>query len=102
MNIEKALEEMRSWIEYEKNNKDKILRADDLIDIQETIIKEVDRQNKIIRQAYSKANNYLYFDDSSDYGVGLWEVIRTLRPDLAEKWDNSDEWEDLKYIEEED
>ena len=56
MNIEKALEEMRSWIEYEKNNKDKILRADDLIDIQETIIKEVDRQNKIIRQAYAKAN----------------------------------------------
>lgn len=102
MNIEDALHEIKNWIKYEKNNKDKIVRADELIDIQETIIKEVEKQNKIIRKAYAKANNYLYFDDSSDYCVGLWEVTRTLRPDLAEKWDNNEEGVCLEYIEEED
>lgn len=102
MNIESALKEMKNWIEYEKNNKDKIIEADKLIDIQETIVTEIERQNKMIRKAYAKANNYLYFNDSSDYCVGLWEVLRTLRPDLADKWDNSDEWGDLQYIEEED
>lgn len=51
------------------------------------------------KKAYIQANNYLYFDDSSDYGVALWEVIRSLRPDLAERWDNG-EIADLKYIKE--
>ena len=50
--------------------------------------------------AYRKANNYLYFNDSADYEVALWEVIRKLRPDLAEKWDNGEDV-DLEYIEEE-
>lgn len=50
--------------------------------------------------AYIKANNYLYFNDSTDYEVALWEVIRKLRPDLAEKWDNGEDV-DLEYIEEE-
>lgn len=58
------------------------------------------KQDKMIHEAYAKANNYLYFNDSSDYEAGLWEVIRSLRPDLAEKWDNGD-CEPLKYIEEE-
>ena len=52
------------------------------------------------KKAYIKANNYLYFNDSTDYEVALWEVIRKLRPDLAEKWDNGEDV-DLKYIEEE-
>ena len=58
------------------------------------------KQEKMIHEAYAKANNYLYFNDSSDYEAGLWEVIRSLRSDLAEKWDNGD-CEPLKYIEEE-
>ncbi len=65
--------------------------------------KELREQNKKIKiksqQAYAKANNYLYFNDSADYEVALWEVIRSLRPDLAKKWDNGEE-PDLKYIEE--
>lgn len=51
------------------------------------------------KKAYIKANNYLYFNDSADYEVALWEVIRKLRPDLAEKWDNGEDV-DLEYIEE--
>lgn len=52
------------------------------------------------KNAYRKANNYLYFNDSADYEVALWEVIRTLRPDLADKWDNGEDAV-LEYIEEE-
>ena len=35
--IEEAIKTMEHWVEYEKNNKDKINKADDLINIQETI-----------------------------------------------------------------
>ena len=54
---------------------------------------------KQYKEAYINANNYLYFNDSADYEVALWEVIRSLRPDLAEKWDNGEK-ANLKYIEE--
>lgn len=37
-NIEEAIKVMEHWIEYEKNNKEKINRADELINIQETIL----------------------------------------------------------------
>ena len=43
-------------------------------------IKQVQAIASVLKQykeAYVKANNYLYFDDSSDYGVALWEVIRS-------------------------
>ena len=37
-NIEEAIKVMEHWIEYEKNNKEKINKADELINIQETIL----------------------------------------------------------------
>lgn len=40
----KAIETMKNWIDYEKENKDKINKAEDLIDIQETIIKLIQKQ----------------------------------------------------------
>ena len=39
-----AIETMKNWIDYEKENKDKINKAEDLIDIQETIIKLIQKQ----------------------------------------------------------
>lgn len=63
----------------------------------ETVLNLIDKKDKMINEAYAKANNYLYFADSADYEVALWEVIRSLRPDLAEKWDNGEDAE-LKYI----
>ena len=54
---------------------------------------------KQYKEAYINANNYLYFNDSADYEVALWEVIRSLRPDLAKKWDNGED-ANLKYIKE--
>ena len=38
--IEEAIKIMKHWVEYEKNNKEKINRADELINIQETILSE--------------------------------------------------------------
>lgn len=61
------------------------------------ILKESEKKDKMINEAYKEANNYLYFADSSDYEVALYEVIRSLKPELKEKWDNGD-YETLKYI----
>lgn len=41
--IEEAVKTMEHWIEYEKNNKDKINKADELIYIQETILSDYKR-----------------------------------------------------------
>ena len=45
--IEEAVKTMEHWIEYEKNNKDKINKADELIYIQETILSDYKRVLKI-------------------------------------------------------
>ena len=43
ISIEEAIKIMEHWIEYEKNNKEKINRADELINIQETILSDYKR-----------------------------------------------------------
>ena len=40
---EEAVKTMEHWAEYEKNNKDKINKADELIYIQETILSDYKR-----------------------------------------------------------
>lgn len=65
-----------------------------------TLLTAYEKEKEKNKNAYRKANNYLYFNDSADYEVALWEVIRTLRPDLAEKWNNGEDAV-LEYIEEE-
>lgn len=45
--IEEAIETMKHWIEYEKANKKKINKADELISIQETILSDYKRVLKI-------------------------------------------------------
>ena len=49
-----AIETMKHWIDYEKNNKDKINKADELIEIQETLLNLIERQQKEIKEAYWK------------------------------------------------
>ena len=41
--IEEAVKTMEHWVEYEKNNKDKINKADELIYIQEIILSDYKR-----------------------------------------------------------
>lgn len=44
----KAIEIMKRWIEYEKQNKDKINKANELIEIQETVLNLIQKQDKEI------------------------------------------------------
>lgn len=51
--IEEAVKTMEHWIEYEKNNKEKINKADELINIQETILsdyKKILKENELLRK----------------------------------------------------
>ena len=55
-----AIETMQHWIEYEKQNKDKINKADELIEIQETVLNLIQEQEKEIeasRQITTEMNN---------------------------------------------
>lgn len=45
-----AVETMQHWIEYEKQNKDKINKADELIEIQETVLNLIQEQEKEINK----------------------------------------------------
>lgn len=52
--IKEAIKTMEHWIEYEKNNKEKINRADELINIQQTILsayQEVLKENEELKNA---------------------------------------------------
>lgn len=69
--IKEAVKTMEHWVEYEKNNKDKINKADELIYIQETILSDYKRvleinevllkENEILKeekeQAWEEWNN---------------------------------------------
>ena len=49
MSTREAVEEFKNWIEYEKTNKDKINKAEELITVQETIlnlIQKLEEENK--------------------------------------------------------
>lgn len=45
-----AIETMKRWIEYEKQNKDKINKANELIEIQETVLNLIQKQEKTINK----------------------------------------------------
>ena len=57
-NIEEAIKVMEHWIEYEKNNKEKINRADELINIQEIILSDYKRVLKA-NEELNKNYNFL-------------------------------------------
>ena len=52
--IEEAVKTMEHWVEYEKNNKDKINKADELIYIQETILSDYKKMLKEIEELKEK------------------------------------------------
>jgi hypothetical protein len=58
--IKEAVKTMEHWIEYEKNNKEKINRADELINIQETILsdyKRILKENEELKNDYENLSN---------------------------------------------
>ena len=62
MKIEKALKTMEHWIEYEKANKNKINKSEELIEIQETILsdyKRVLKENEKLKAKWDKDTHKL-------------------------------------------
>lgn len=55
--IKIAVAVMKRWINYEKKHKDEINRADDLIDIQETILNYMEAQEQAIYKILERLNN---------------------------------------------
>lgn len=53
--IEEAVKTMEHWVEYEKNNKDKINKADELIYIQEIILSDY---KKVLKKVKRLENMY--------------------------------------------
>lgn len=54
---EEAIKTMKHWIDFEKQNKDKINKADELIKIQETVLnmlKEKDKEIEELKQALAR------------------------------------------------
>jgi hypothetical protein len=79
----------------ERNNNDRFYFCDDFMQEYFDIKTDLRFQNtKAIYKAYTIANNAIYFNDNSDYLSALYEVCRTLRPEINENSIGS------KYIEE--
>lgn len=55
---------------------------------------ELDDCKVKLGEVYAIANNVLYLNDRSDYKNALWEILRTINPNL-------EEWPTLKYIDKE-
>lgn len=51
---EKAIETMKHWIDFEKHNRDKINKADDLIKIQETVLNMIKERDEEIENNKKK------------------------------------------------
>jgi hypothetical protein len=103
MNIEEDLTSLKEVVAIRKERCHGFIDSDScLVSTKrlENLLTAYEKEKEKNKNAYREANNYLYFNDSADYEVALWEVIRTLRPDLADKWDNGEDAV-LEYIEEE-
>ena len=67
--IKEAIKTMKHWIEYEKNNKEKINKADELINIQETILLEYKRILKENEKLKSENRKLKVIRYSREYGT---------------------------------
>ena len=79
MNLKEAIKTMEHWIEYEKNNKEKINKADELINIQETIlnlIEKLQKENETKEKIIDDMADWLYKDDTS-FGYGKLKEVNT-------------------------
>ena len=54
--IKEAIYTMGHWLEYEKKHKDKIKNAEELIEIQETILNHIKAQDRAIYEILEKLN----------------------------------------------
>ena len=78
--LEEAIKTMQHWIEYEKENREKIYKADELIKIQETVLKELKRlqeetiekdkiREKIEERKFKLQQEYRNFEDDIELNI---------------------------------
>lgn len=81
---EKAIETMKHWIDFEKHNRDKINKADDLIKIQETVLnmlkgkdREIEKKDKIIdlMATFIDAQNTRMLEDEYTAIKNIYTII---------------------------
>ena len=87
--IEEAIKIMEHWIEYEKNNKEKINRADELINIQETILsdyKRVLKENEILKKEKEQA-----WEEWNNLEQGSYETEQKLKQQIKESQRENEE-----------
>ena len=99
--IEEAVKTMEHWVEYEKNNKDKINKADELIYIQETILSDYKRvleinevllkENEILKEEKEQA-----WEEWNNLEQGSYETEQKLKQQIKKL---QKENEELKNIE---
>lgn len=94
---EEAIKTMKHWIDFEKQNKDKINKADELIKIQETVLnmlKEKDKEIELIKEyAHQEIEHYTetiedYIDDDK---VRNKDYIKELK-------EEREHWKDIERI----
>ena len=89
-NIEEAIKVMEHWIEYEKNNKEKINRADELINIQEIILSDYKR---VLKENEELNKNYNFLIDKiilkiDEYDYKFEKAKKQNKNDIADYyWD---------------
>lgn len=74
-----AIETMQHWIDYEKDNKDKINKAEDLIDIQQTILNLIKKQQTTM------------------YSMASFIASQDIEYDICEKTGNLDTCDSMAY-----
>lgn len=88
-NIEEAIKVMEHWIEYEKNNKEKINRADELINIKEIILsdyKRVLKENRILKEEKEQA-----WEEWNNLEQGSYETEQKLKQQIKESQKENEE-----------
>lgn len=78
MKEKQAIEIMKQWIEYEKSHKEKINKADELIEVQETIVNALEKKSRIIDNVIIEVQNsrqYFSEDLQSDF-IRILEILK--------------------------
>ena len=87
---EEAIETMRHWIDFEKHNRDKINKADDLIKIQETVLSMLKENSAELAEKSAEIEKYKYL-----YQKALEDLVKAEKKNMQK-----DKQRDLmlKYI----
>ena len=84
MTEEEAIEIMKHWVDYEKENKNKINKADELIEVQETVLKLLQTKQEEIEKKKEDIQRMQELLDLSDAkNVNKDKIINAMAEQLT-------------------